>query len=252
LRLETDAGVMRLIFNRPKVHNCFDLEMIDELHKIFSNISQSVHVISLEAEGKTFCSGGDLNWMKTGQKLNYDQNLEQTTKLTEVFSLMYHAPVPLITLIKGACIGGGIGFASVSDHVISVSPTIYAMSEVRYGLIPACIAPFLLRKVFIGQIRSHFLFGEKFNDQRALEIGLINEICESETKGKKRLESLISNVLESGPSAVKEAKRLLLSVNEDSLRLGMEIGAQSLAKLRMGSEAKEGITAFFEKRSPKW
>lgn len=260
-KLEQNGKVLRLHLNRPDVRNAFNEELIEELRWVFAGIAAeevgfaSVQAVLLKGEGPSFCGGGDLNWMKKSLTLSHEENLADCQKLTHMFHTMDRCPVPLIGLVHGHAIGGGVGLVSVCDHVIAAENTVFSLSEVKLGLIPACIGPFVIGKIGPSQARSLFVSGERFRGEKAQSINLVHELCaeaELETKGQE----LIARVLEGGPVAIESAKFLIHTLtrelNREDFSKSLEFAAAELAQLRVQPEAQEGVRAFLEKRAPAW
>jgi len=251
-------GVLGITLNRPQVRNAFDETLIAELTLVFSKIvkDEAVRLVTLNGEGPIFSAGGDLNWMKKSIELDYAGNLKDTTNLTHMFHLMNTCPKPLIGCIHGAAIGGGVGLTSVCDLVLATKDTVFSLSEVRLGIVPACIGPFVIQKIGSSHARALFLSAERFNAEKALQIGLIHEVCKDLTQLKTRTQEIVSNMLECGPKAQRAAKELVLSLGipeeRAKLKNSHEYVADMLAKLRVSEEGQEGLKAFLEKRKPSW
>jgi methylglutaconyl-CoA hydratase len=254
----SDEGVLEIILNRPHVCNAFNNELISELSFVFKNKihSSEVRLVVLRGEGKVFCAGGDLNWMKHSSTLSYEENLEETRALIHLFRLMNESPKPLIGAIHGAAIGGGVGLVSVCDIVIATVETLFSLSEVKLGLIPACIGPFVIEKIGPSFARELFLSAERFKTTKANNIGLVHHIVEDHAELNNKVAETSVNILHCGPSALEAAKKLIhhLSWPENRAKCEncLEYSAEMLATLRVSEEGQEGVTAFLEKRSPNW
>ncbi len=260
--LEHDGKVLRVKINRPEVRNAFNQELIEDYQNLFSAVTAAEHrdltkirAVILQGDGPAFCGGGDLNWMKRSLHLSHDENLEDCLKLTRMFHTMDQCPIPVIGLVHGYAIGGGVGLVSVCDHVIAAEDTVFSLSEVKLGLIPACIGPFVVAKIGVSQARSLFVSGERFRGQKAQSIGLVHEVCAA-GEMEKRAEKVISNILEGGPLAIEAAKFLVHTLSRDLVgkpfQESLDFAASELAQLRVQPEAQEGVTAFLEKRAPSW
>ena len=250
--------VLEVRLNRPEVRNAFNEGLIQELLAVFGGLAkdqENYRAVVLRGEGKAFCGGGDLNWMKASLELSEKENFADSQRLTRMFLAMDRVPLPLIGLVHGFAIGGGVGLASVCDHVIAESNTIFSLSEVKLGLVPACIGPFVMSKVGFGQCRSLFLSGERFDAEKAMRIGLVHEVLD-EAELDSRLEKLLQQILEGGPYAISSAKDLLHKIywdlRDEPLEKSLDVAAQALASLRVGKEGQEGLKAFLEKRAPGW
>ena len=262
LVFENNNQVLRVKLNRPEIRNVFNQELISDLQEVFSTLSlrekapyDCVRAVVLQGEGAAFCAGGDLKWMKKSLELSHEENLADCQRLTHMFLTMDRCPVPLIGLVHGFAIGGGVGLVSVCDHVIAATDTIFSLSEVKLGLIPACIGPFVISKIGPSQSRSLFVSGERFRGEKALKIDLVHEVCsmnELETRGQE----VLQRVLEGGPGAIEAAKFLIHTLTRDLVReefsKSLDFAAGELASLRVQPEAQEGVKAFLEKRAPSW
>jgi methylglutaconyl-CoA hydratase len=259
LKVGLDArGVLTLSLNRPGVRNAFNDEVIEELTQLFQTdvLREQVRVVVLGGEGPTFCAGGDLNWMKRSVDFTYEENLSETRKLTHMFAVLNDSPKPLIGRVHGAAIGGGVGLVSVCDVVIAVKNTQFSLSEVRLGIVPACIGPFVVAKIGSSHARSLFISAERIEAQRAYEIGLIHQVVEDQAALSDTVERLVQQVLQCGPNALKIAKSLVMNLSWPEKRARcpdcLEYSAQTLADARVSEEGQEGLRAFLEKRKPTW
>ncbi len=257
-RYKTTVNVLEIVLNRPDVRNAFNEKMIQELTTVFSGevMDPSVRVIVLRGEGQTFCAGGDLNWMKKSVNLTREENLADTTNLVRLFKIMNEVPKPLLGLVHGAVIGGGVGLVSVCDFVTATEGTQFGLSEVRLGLIPACIGPFVVAKIGASYARALFLSGERFSEKRAFEIGLIHSVVSDVKALDVDLDQRIGNLLQCAPGAMAASKELILNLSWPERRASskdcMHDVAAMLADLRVSPEGQEGVRAFLEKRKPNW
>jgi methylglutaconyl-CoA hydratase len=253
LKLDLSAnGIARLTLNRPERHNAFDEAMIGDLTGVFTTLGANplVRVVVLNGAGESFCAGGDLNWMQRAAQKSAAENAQDALALARMLHAINVCPKPVIALIQGACFGGGVGLAAACDMVIAAPDARFGLTEVRLGLIPAAISPFVLAKMGTSAARRYFLTGERFSAEEARRLGLVHEV-------KAGLDAaaapLIDALLASGPEAVADAKALIADVagrfvDEDLLGLT----AQRIAARRACDEGREGIAAFLEKRKPGW
>jgi methylglutaconyl-CoA hydratase len=258
---QNDGKILQVRINRPEVRNAFNEELIAEFQNLFSAITteeneyQMVRAVVLKGEGPAFCGGGDLTWMKKSLELSHQENLEDCLKLTHMFHTMDRCPVPVIGLVHGFAIGGGVGLISICDHVIAAEDTVFSLSEVKLGLIPACIGPFVISKIGVSQARSLFVSGERFKGEKALRINLVHELC-AEADLDRRGTEVANRILEGGPAAIRAAKFLIHTLSRDLAKeefsKSLDFAAAELAQLRVQPEAQEGVRAFLEKRSPSW
>lgn len=259
LKVTLDSkGVLYVSLNRPEVRNAFNEEVIHDLFQVFKAeaLQKEVRVVVLKGEGPVFCAGGDLNWMKKAVDGTYEENLEDTRKLANMFGLMNECPKPVIGAIHGAAIGGGVGLVSICDIAIAVESTQFSLSEVRLGIVPACIGPFVVAKIGASHARGLFMSAERIRAQRALEVGLVHEVVKDEEALNAAVERVISQVLQCGTNAMAVAKRLVLDLTWPERRSQfpdcLEYVAKTLADLRISKEGQEGVRAFLEKRKPAW
>jgi methylglutaconyl-CoA hydratase len=245
--------VATITLDRPEVHNAFNEVMISELTEIFKRIpeDESVRVVVLTGNGKSFSAGADLNWMKKMIDYSYEQNLEDSLKLAELFFLMYSLPKPIIARVNGAAIGGGTGLVAVCDIAIAAENAKFSLSEVKLGLVPACISPYVIRKVGEGRCREFFLTGERLTAKRALEAGLVNRVVPLEELDQA-VQEKVDQLISSGPKALAMCKELLKNVPGMNFDKAKTYTADMIASMRIGDEGQEGMNAFLEKRKPKW
>lgn len=265
LDFESRPGVARVTLNRPDVRNAFNDEVISELDRAFREIEAhpEVRLAVLAGEGKVFCAGGDLNWMKASVEYSYGENLDDTRKLAHLFEYLNEFPKPIIGQVHGAAIGGGVGLVSICDTVAATRSTVFSLSEVRLGIVPACIGPFVVSKIGASHARSLFVSADRFDGVRAQEIGLVHYVLDDESALKEKVDQLIDNMLQCGPLAMSVAKRLVLELAWPEHRAkyiqktgvesnSLEYIAETLASVRVSEEGQEGVRAFLEKRKPSW
>ena len=259
LKVELDPrGVLFISLNRPDVRNAFNEVLISEFSQVFGKevLKPEVRAVVLRGEGAVFCAGGDLNWMKKSIDLDYAENLKDTRILSHMFATMNECPKPVIGAIHGAAIGGGVGLVSICDIAVATKETQFSLSEVRLGIVPACIGPFVVSKIGASHARGLFMSAERFKAQRAKEVGLIHEVVEDQKALNAEVERILANVLECGPNAMAVAKRLVLDLTWPERRAQfpdcLEYVAKTLADIRISPEGQEGLRAFLEKRKPNW
>lgn len=238
---ERKNGVLHLGLNRPEVRNAFNASLIQALTAALSGITDGDRAVVISGVGEAFCAGGDLNWMREQATQSEAENAADALKLYEMFDAVYRCPVPVIAQVHGPCFGGGCGIVAAADIVVAASNALFAFSEAKLGLVPATISPFVLRKIG-SYSRELFVTAMPFDAVRGKEIGLVNTVVD-EAELEPTVARLLKAILANGPSAVRASKQLAISAP-----LGGEAAAELLAKTRAGAEAKEGITAFLEKR----
>ncbi len=247
-------GVATITFNRPKKHNAIDEQFIVLLSQILETVKNSSHirVVVLEAKGKNFSAGADLHWMKNSAKYGLTENIEDALTLAELLYALNTLPVPTIALSQGFACGGALGFLSCCDVVLVNPDSYFAFTEVKIGLIPAVISPYVIAAIGERQARRYFLSGELFDADRACQIGLASEVVRSGSL-RDAAEVSIEGFLANGPAAMSEAKRLISSVSNQAIDLTLvEKTAEWIAKVRISEEGQEGLSSFFEKRLPRW
>jgi methylglutaconyl-CoA hydratase len=247
-----DRGVGRITLHRPDVHNAFNQVMLQELLDVLDAAAETeVRAIVLTGSGRSFCAGADLNWMREVLSFTYDENLASSRKVSSCFSSLYTFPRPTVAMVNGAAIGGGVGLVAACDIAIAASNARFSLSEVTLGLVPACISPYVLKKVGEGGCRELFLSGERFDARKARGLGLVNRVVDPDILDAA-VESTISRLLNGGPEAQRVVKELLKQVGEMSLEDAAEYTADVIATLRVSPEGQEGMSAFLEKRPPSW
>ncbi len=242
-----------IVFSRPEIHNAFNSRMIEELYDVFERIhkDRSIRVVVLTGEGKSFCAGADLNWMRAVQDYNYEKNFSESMQLADVFHKIYTCPKPVIGKINGAAIGGGTGFVAVCDIAIASSEAIFSFSEVKIGVVPACISPYVVKRVGEGRAREFFLTGERISAERAYETGLVNRVVPPEDLDDE-VDTMVRQLLSSGPEAIMRCKELLADIADKDMQDAKVYTAKFIANLRKSDEGQEGMDAFLNKRKPNW
>lgn len=250
----THDRVLEVRLFRPQVRNAFNPAMIRELTEAFRAASRDreLRAVLLGGQGGVFCSGGDLNWMRETLDYTPEQNLADAEALYRLFETMDACPLPVVCAVEGFALGGGVGLASVSDYVIARRDAQFSLSEVRVGLIPACIGPFVLRKIGESQARALFLSGERFDAEHAQRIGLVHEVATDADMLAAAVRRVLANIRAASPQAVAVAKDFIRKL--PGLPAGGQgaLAARTLADLRVTAEAQEGLRAFLEKRPPAW
>lgn len=242
LQRELTGPVLRLTLDRPEVRNAFNDELIKSLTDAFSDLDPSVRAVVISGNGSAFCAGGDLEWMRKAASYEEDENVRDATKLARLFRAIHDCRAVTLTCVQGACFGGGCGLVAASDVSIASTDAKFAFSEVRLGLIPATISPFVIEKIGRGAARALFATGEMFDASHALSIGLVHEMIDP-TQMTDALDRKLKAILAAGPEAVRAAKKLIFDGE-----LTLDECAKRLARARASREGKEGVTAFLEKR----
>jgi methylglutaconyl-CoA hydratase len=251
---EIKEPLARLWLNRPGVRNALDKQMLEEFFSALEKINSNpdIRIISLRGTGPSFCAGADLAWMQKAPDLSREENYRESMLMAQCFHSLYASPKIVVTGIQGAALGGAIGLVSASDIAITTNTTVFAFSEVKLGLIPATVAPYLLRKSTGGKIMEYLLTGRKFCGHEALSIGLVNKSVPDE-QFEQAHEDLLSELLKAAPGAQLKTKELIRSLTGAAPDIAvMAKTASLLAETRVSDEAREGIRAFLEKRQPGW
>jgi methylglutaconyl-CoA hydratase len=253
LELEIEGPVARVWLNRPDVRNAFDGLMVTELRKTLFDLRlvDSVRVIVLGGRGPAFCAGADLQWMKAMAAFSREENLREAQALADLFFTVYESPKPVVARIHGAALGGGAGLVAASDIPIAALGTQFGFTEVRLGILPSVISPYVLRKIGESAARELFLTGERFEAVRALEIGLVRRAVPEEDLDAT-VEARVQELLNAGPRAVAEAKALIREVAGQRVEDIQRYTVERIADVRTSAEGQEGMRAFLEKRKPSW
>ncbi len=241
LRVEYEGPVLRVTLDRPEVRNAFNSDLIARLYDVFTS-KVSARALVLTGAGDAFCAGGDLQWMREAAAYTEEQNYQDALKLANLFRAMVENPAVVIARVNGAAFGGGCGLVAAADVAVASESALFAFSEVRLGLVPATISPFVLPKIGAGNARALFTTGEAFKADRALRIGLVHEVVapeELDAAVNKKLKAILG----AGPVAVASSKMIAQGAPMD-----LETAARVLAKARAGEEGKEGVAAFLDKR----
>lgn len=255
LTIDTDdRGVATITLNRAVIHNAFDDLMIAELLQALEIVEtdQRVRLLVLRAKGDSFSAGADLNWMRRMADYDHRQNRDDAMKLARLMKNLNQLNKPVIAVVQGASFGGGVGLVACCDIAIGSSKAMFCLSEVRLGLIPAVISPYVIAAIGERSARRYFLSAEKFNAEQALSLGLLHDVVDPEALDY-RVEKMVEALLLGGPKAQSEAKQLIREVGN---RLGDERvikhTAECIARIRASSEGREGLNAFLQKRAPNW
>jgi methylglutaconyl-CoA hydratase len=246
-------AVATVALARPDARNALNAGLSGELRRCAEELAEDdkVRVVVLTGEGDFFCAGADIGYMRDTANFSYEENLEDARNLAAMFEAVDGCPKPVVARVKGAAIGGGVGLVAAADVAVAEEGTVFAFSEVRLGISPATIAPFVVRKIGHSQVRALFLTGERFDGVRAREIGLVHEVI-SEEDLDAAVQEKVEGLLAGGPEALAATKALLRELRDAAPDEVKEITARRIAELRTGEEGQEGLGAFLEKRKPAW
>jgi methylglutaconyl-CoA hydratase len=254
LEIERKDRVATVWMNRPDRHNAFDAQVISDLARAFRQLEsdQGIRVVVLGGRGRSFSAGADLNWMKAAGEAGFDDNLADARALADMLATLGRLAKPTIARVQGAALGGGMGLAAACDVCIASSQAVFATSEVKFGIIPSAISPYVLSAIGPRQASRYFLTAERIDASRAKEIGLVHEVVAPEALDAA-VNDMVAALTAGGPQAQAEAKRLIRDITPGTPdALVVEETAARIARLRMGAEAREGLSAFLEKRPPSW
>ena len=254
LTISVQAGVQTITLSRPDVRNAFNDEVIAELKNAFLAVAQdsNVRCVVLAAEGPAFCAGADLNWMRRMADYTHAENLADAGELAAMLSAIYSCPKPTIARVQGDVVAGGVGLIAACDMVVSVDAAHFCLSEVKLGLIPATISPYVIRAMGARAAHRYFLTAERFDAHEAHRIGLVHEVV-----GPDALDGQVAEwvraLLGASPHAVKACKKLLHDVAEREINAALiRQTVEGIADIRVSSEGKEGVQSFLQKRKPHW
>jgi methylglutaconyl-CoA hydratase len=241
LRVERDGPVLRITLARPERRNAFDAALIAELAEAFADVGHARAVV-LAGDGESFCAGADVEWQRSSVDLSHEENVEDAARLYRMLGAVDACPAPVVARVQGYALGGGSGLVACADVSVASTDAIFGFSEVKLGIIPAVISPFVLAKIGTAA-RRYFLTGERFDAETALRIGLVNEVAPDLDEAVERV---VAELLTSGPEAVRAAKALVRD------RPSPAELPQIAARRRTSTEGQEGLRAFLDKRPPAW
>ena len=247
-------GVAQVTLNNPDKHNAFDDQMIIELTNAFNALAANanVRIMLLKSEGKSFSAGADLEWMKRMASYSYQQNLNDARALAAMLKALHQMPIPTIARVQGAAFGGAIGLISCCDIALASSNASFALSEVKIGLVPSTISPYVIAAIGERHAKRYFMTAERFDTNTALQISLVHEAVEEQFLDDK-VEQLITAILSNGPEAVVAAKQLVFAVSGKVIDSSLiEHTCEVIAGIRVSAQGQEGLSAFLDKRKPHW
>lgn len=249
-----ERGVARIAINRPNVHNAWNPEVVAALSDAVEAVSAMSHVraVVLTGEGKSFSAGGDLRWMRGILDQSSEQRREDAGRIGRLLVAIDSSPKPVIARVNGAAIGGGFGLVCACDIAVACTEAVFGLSEVRLGIIPAMISPFVERRLGEARARAHFLIGhDPMPAQEALGVGLVHRVVARDDLDAA-VEAEVRTVLRSSPNAIAEAKRLFRRAGARDLEAAIQDATDALVKTWESGDAREGLSAFLEKRKPSW
>lgn len=249
-----DDQIATVTLDRPSLHNAFNETMIAQLTAAFTVLcdDDSVRVVLLRSTGKSFCAGADVNWMKRMVDYTYEQNVADAGLLARMLRAVRECSKPVIARVHGACIGGGVGLVAACDLAVAIESAVFSLSEVRLGIVPAVISPFVMEKVGPGVARRFALTAERFDAQQAERIGLVSQAVASVEEMDEWIVEKCEQLKANGPQALARCKRILTEVANTMWDETQEKTVRCIAEIRVSPEGQEGLKAFLEKRKPDW
>jgi methylglutaconyl-CoA hydratase len=253
VRVQLVDGVAHVTLNRPDVRNAFNAATIVQLRLIFDGFADdpAVRAVVLRGEGKVFCGGADVNWMRASLDLTRAENVADAQAMSDTFRAIDCCPKPVVACIHGAALGGGSGLVAVCDIAISADDAVFGFTETKLGIIPAVISPFVIAKIGTSHARALFLTGERFSAQRALAIALVHVVVPSAALGAA-VDRVLSELRTAGPNAVAAAKKLIADVRAASYDASRDLTTNAIASQRISPEGQEGLRAFLDRRPSTW
>jgi methylglutaconyl-CoA hydratase len=254
LIVSEENAVLSVTLNRPDVHNAFNDELITEAIEVFGGIEASTHLraVVLRSDGANFCAGADLNWMSRMVSYTREENIRDSSLLAKMYALINECPVPVVGRIQGAAIGGGVGLVAVCDIAIATRASKFGLSEVKLGILPAVISPYVIGKIGASHARALFLTGERFDAERALRIGLVHRLVDDEAALNAAVADTLTQLATSGPEAVKACKKLIAFVSTNELAESIPFTIEAIAERRVSQEGQGGMQAFLKKTKAPW
>jgi len=246
-----ERRVVRITIARPSVKNAFNADLIGQLSKAVDGVPADARCVVLGSEGDTFCAGADVAWMRSMANYTLEQNLADSRALADLFAKLDALPMPVIARVQGAAIGGGAGLVAIADIAVAVEAATFAFTEVRLGIPPAVISPYVVRKVGSSFATAAFVTGIRFDSHRAFETGLVHSVVD-EGQLDPEIGRFIDAIVAGGPEAVNAAKRLVREVAGRTPAEVRDLVVQRIASARIGAEGQDGMRAFLEKRAPAW
>ncbi len=253
LKATVENGVATVTLSRPEVKNAFNDVMLGELLDVYGHYDAdpSVRAVVMTGEGNSFCAGADLNYMKKTATYTFEENVRDGLVIYDVMELIHKLRKPTIARVNGYAIGGGAGLMAANDIVLASEEAVISLSEVKIGLVPACISPYVIMRAGPGACREFFLTGERMTAEKAFRLGLVNAVVPHAMLDEE-VARLTRRIISSGPEAMRVCKELIDSVYEMPLEKAKAHTARVIAEVRASDEGQEGMTAFLEKRKPGW
>jgi methylglutaconyl-CoA hydratase len=255
LKIEVNGHIARVTLSRPDVRNAFNEAVIGELTAAFLDLGarKDLRAIVLAAEGKAFCAGADLNWMRAMAQYSWDENHADARRLADMLWAIYHCPVPVVARVQGDVYAGGVGLVACADVVVSTANAGYCLSEAKLGLLPATIGPYVVKAMGERQARRYFTAAERFDATTAHALGLVHEVVPDEAALDAKVAELTEALCTNGPQAVRACKQLVLDLADRPISEAQrDDTARRIADIRASEEGRAGVQAFLAKETPPW
>jgi len=256
LRVTREGPFARVTLTRPEVRNAFDASLIAELREAFDKLrgdpADRLRGVVLDGEGRTFCAGADVEWMRAAVGLSIEDNERDAAAMQAMLTAIDECPVPVIARVQGAALGGGVGLCAVSDIVVATADATFGFTETKLGIIPAVISTFVIPKIGETHARALFASGQRFGADRAMRIGLVHEVVADEAALDARVAAILGELRTAGPTAIRAAKALVREVRTLGPEAARSHTPRHIAQQRASAEGQEGLSAFIEKREPGW
>jgi methylglutaconyl-CoA hydratase len=254
LQIEVSEDIAWVTLDRPEVHNAFNPALVARLTTAFDDLGQrpDVRVVVLAGNGKSFCAGGDIRWMQKTIDCTEDENLADARKMAAMFRAIARCPRPVIARVHGPALGGGAGLVAVADIAIASETAVFGFTEVRLGIVPGVISPYLVSRIGVGRAREYCLTSETFPARTAESIGLVHAVASDTAELDRIVRAKTAEVLMAGPGALAETKALITEVSALPMDAAADYGARALARARSGEEGQAGLKAFLGRRQPPW
>ncbi|MFQ5489637.1 MAG: enoyl-CoA hydratase/isomerase family protein [Phycisphaerae bacterium] len=254
IRQVTEGGVDIVTLARPELHNAFNEVVIAELTEAFLDVGrdEGVRAVVLAGEGRSFCAGADVHWMKRMVGYSFEENVADANAMANMLRAIRECPKPVIARVHGAAIGGGVGLVAACDLAVAVESAVFCLSEVALGIVPAVISPFVMEKIGPGHLRRYALTAERFDAAQAQRIGLICDMVPDEAGLNPWIDRVVQAIQATGPEAVAHCKRVLQQAAGFDWDAVQQMTTGKIAERRVSAEGQEGLRAFLEKRKPRW
>ena len=254
LKIDIQKPIARVTFDRPDLHNAFNDEMVSLVTNAFTDIDSNpdIRVVILGGNGKSFCAGADLNWMKRMALNTREQNVEDAKAAARMYLAIARCSKPVIARVHGAALGGGSGVVAACDIAVALETAQFGFTEVKLGIIPAIISPFVIARIGPGRAREFFITGERFFASTALDLGLVQHVAPDESSMNVTIDLKVTDILSSAPGAVAAAKRLVFGVFDRTLEDALDFTAEAIANARASEEGQAGMKAFLSREKPPW